>query len=66
MFASADPKNMTMVTSDNQTSGTPQIFVRNKLEIMVGPGNPTHIKSVSDLANTSVKVAVCAPAVPCG
>jgi molybdate transport system substrate-binding protein len=66
VFASADQKNMTTVSSDHQTSGTPQVFVRNKLEMMVGAGNPEHIKSVADLGHKSVKVAVCAPAVPCG
>src|SRR5262249_1094880 len=46
--------------------GTPQIFTRNKAEIMVESGNPQHIKSVKDLANPNLKVAVCAPDVPCG
>jgi len=57
---------MSLVTSDNLAQGQAKTFARNKLEIMVGPGNPKHIKSVADLANKSVKVAVCAPAVPCG
>src|SRR5207237_6926931 len=47
-------------------AGPPQLFVRNKLEIAVGAGNPKHITSVADLANPSVKVDECAPAVPCG
>jgi molybdate transport system substrate-binding protein len=33
---------------------------------MVEAGNPSHIKSVSDLANPSLKVVTCAPSVPCG
>ena len=44
---------MDMVTNDNLAKGQPKIFARNKLEIMVAPGNPEHIKSVSDLANKS-------------
>jgi len=35
-------------------------------EILVEKGNPDHITSVKDLANSAVKVVVCAPAVPCG
>jgi molybdate transport system substrate-binding protein len=66
LFASADEKNMSTVTSDHQSTGSPQVFVRNKLEMMVGAGNPERIKTVSDLSHKSVKVAVCAPAVPCG
>jgi molybdate transport system substrate-binding protein len=66
VFASADKKNMDTVSSDHLTSGTPQVFVRNKLEMMVAAGNPDHIQSVADLAHKSIKVAVCAPVVPCG
>jgi molybdate transport system substrate-binding protein len=44
----------------------PTDFVTNKLEIAVPPGNPAGIKSISDLADGDVKVAVCDPAVPCG
>ena len=66
LFASANTQNMNLVTDDSLAKGQPKTFARNKLEIMVAPGNPQHIKSVSDLANKSVKVAVCAPAVPCG
>jgi molybdate transport system substrate-binding protein len=66
VFASADTKNMKTVTDGKLTSGEPEIFAHNKLEIMVGAGNPKGIKTVSDLAEKSVKVAVCAPDVPCG
>jgi molybdate transport system substrate-binding protein len=66
LFASASPANMTDVTSDHLTAGQPRVFARNSLEIMVAKGNPDKITSVSDLSRSSVKVAVCAPAVPCG
>jgi molybdate transport system substrate-binding protein len=66
VFASANTKNMTTVTKDNLATGTPKVFARNKLEIMVTKGNPMKIDSVQDLSRKSVKVAVCAPAVPCG
>ena len=66
VFASADEKNMKIVTGDNRASGNPVEFARNKLEIMVAAGNPMKITSVKDLAKKNVKVAVCDPAVPCG
>ena len=65
-FTSAAPENMKTVTDAGDASGIPQIFTRNKAEIMVESGNPSNIKSVSDLANPKIKVVVCAPEVPCG
>jgi molybdate transport system substrate-binding protein len=66
VFASAAPANMKTVTDASLTSGAPQIFARNTAEIMVEKGNPHNIKSLSNLANPAIKVAVCAPEVPCG
>ena len=66
VFASAAPSNMKTVTDAGEASGTPQDFATNSGEIMVEKGNPKHIKSVSDLANSAIKTVVCAPAVPCG
>jgi molybdate transport system substrate-binding protein len=66
VFASAAPANMTTVTDAGDATGTPQIFTRNTAEIMVEKGNPEHIESVKDLADDKIKVAVCAPEVPCG
>jgi molybdate transport system substrate-binding protein len=66
VFASASPTNMKVVTDAGDATGTPQLFTSNTGEIMVESGNPMHIKTVSDLANSKVKTVVCAPAVPCG
>jgi len=66
VFASADVRNMQTVVTGGFNSGMPKVFVHNKLEIAVGAGNPKHITTVSDLANSSIKVDECAPAVPCG
>jgi molybdate transport system substrate-binding protein len=63
VFASASEKNMQALGSQ---ALDPTDFVTNTLEIAVPPGNPGMIHSVSDLAKSSVKVAVCDPAVPCG
>jgi molybdate transport system substrate-binding protein len=66
VFASASPKNMTTVTDEKMTSTTPKDFAANSGEIMVEAGNPKDVKSVANLANSSLKVVTCAPEVPCG
>jgi len=66
VFASAAPENMKTVTDAGDAAGTPKTFASNTGEIMVEKGNPKHIESVKDLADDKIKVAVCAPEVPCG
>jgi molybdate transport system substrate-binding protein len=65
VFASASKKNMDAVVKSGD-AGPPTNFVSNTLEIAVPPGNPAKITKLADLAKPGVKVAVCAPAVPCG
>jgi molybdate transport system substrate-binding protein len=65
VFASAAPKNMdTVVTAGDATN--PQDFAKNEMEVAVPPANPAKVTSVSNLAKSSVKVALCQPQVPCG
>lgn len=63
VFASASEKNMTQLGS---AALAPKDFVSNTAEIAVPPGNRAHITKIADLARPEVKVALCAPAVPCG
>jgi molybdate transport system substrate-binding protein len=65
VFASAAPANMDTVVNAGDASN-PQDFARNTAEIAVPPSNPAGVTSVSDLAKSSVKVALCEPKVPCG
>ncbi len=65
VFASASPKNMDQVVTPGNASN-PQDFARNVMEIAVPPSNPAMVTSVSDLAKSSVKTALCQPLVPCG
>jgi molybdate transport system substrate-binding protein len=65
VFASAAPKNMDTVVSAGDAS-SPQDFAKNTAEVAVPPNNPGSVSSVSDLAKSSVKVALCQPQVPCG
>jgi molybdate transport system substrate-binding protein len=62
-FAAASTSSMDAI--GDQAIG-PTDFVTNKLEIAVPPGNPGRVRSVDDLAEPGIKVAVCDPAVPCG
>ena len=65
VFASASTKNMDQVVTASDASG-PQNFAKNIMEVAVPPSNPAKVTSVSDLAKSSVKVALCQPLVPCG
>jgi molybdate transport system substrate-binding protein len=66
VFASADTTNMDKLKADGFTSGSSQVFAHNKLEIVVGAGNPRHITGLADLAKPSVIYITAAPTVPAG
>jgi molybdate transport system substrate-binding protein len=66
VFASADTANMDKLKGDGFTAGTPQVFARNKLEIVVAPGNPKGITALADLAKPGVIYITEAPTVPAG
>ena len=65
VFASAAPGNMDDVVSAGDAS-SPQNFAKNTMEVATPPDNPGNVESVKDLADDSVKVALCQPQVPCG
>jgi molybdate transport system substrate-binding protein len=66
LFAAASPATMKTVTDAKGASGTPKVFVRNRLEIAVPTSNPGKVKALKDLTNPKLKVVECAPEVPCG
>ena len=66
LFASADQANMDKLTKAGLNGGAPQVFANNLLGIIVPTGNPKGIKGVQDLANSDLKVVLCADGVPCG
>jgi molybdate transport system substrate-binding protein len=66
VFASADQPNMQKLIQAGLTAESPIVFARNDLEIVVGKGNPKHVKALADLARSGLVVVLCAPAVPCG
>jgi molybdate transport system substrate-binding protein len=65
VFASASTKTMDDVVNSGDAAA-PTDFAGNTMEMAVPPGNPAGVKSVNDLANESVKVALCDVDVPCG
>ncbi|MBV9315783.1 MAG: molybdate ABC transporter substrate-binding protein [Pseudonocardia sp.] len=66
VFAAANTATMDTVSKAGLVAGQPQVFVTNKLEIAVAPGNPKHVTSFADLTKPGLKLVVCAPQVPCG
>lgn len=62
VFAAADEVAMSAARDD---VGQPVVFARNRLTIVVEPGNPKGISDLRDLAG-DVVVVLCAPEVPCG
>ena len=66
VFASADTTNMDRLAADGNTSGAPEVFAHNKLEIVVTAGNPKGIAGLADLAKPGVIYISEAPTVPAG
>lgn len=65
VFASANTATMQAVVSSDDAR-SPVNFAKNELEIAVAPGNPRHIAALRDVTASGVKLALCAPSVPCG
>ena len=65
VFAAASSTTMMTATTGRATDGSPRIFARNRLELAVARGNIT-VHSLRDAMSSTVKLAVCAPQVPCG
>lgn len=65
VLATADPGPMAQVPAAD-LAGAARVFATNRLEIAVPPGNPGRVRGLRDLARPGLKVALCAPQVPCG
>jgi len=65
VIATADLDTMKKLT-DAGVVEAPALFARNKLEILVAPGNPKHIAALSDLARRDIRFVTEEDTVPAG
>lgn len=65
VFAAANESTMRTVAAAG-LAVDPQPFVTNTLQLAVAPGNPAGITGLADLADESLRIALCAPESPCG
>lgn len=56
----------TMDTVSGDVAAPPVVFARNGLQLVVPAGNPGEVAGLADLADPKLRVALCAPQVPCG
>lgn len=66
ILASADGANMQNAVDQGLVAGTPRVFARNRLAIVVGAGNPKHLAGLADLARPDVLFITEAATVPAG
>jgi molybdate transport system substrate-binding protein len=66
VFAAASPATMKTATDAGAADGTATVFATNTLMIAVAPGNPAGVRGLADFARPGLRVAICAPQVPCG
>jgi molybdate transport system substrate-binding protein len=67
VFASASDKEMdTLVTGKFVAEGTPQVFLTNKLVVILPAINPAALEKLEDLARPGIKLVLAAEEVPVG
>src|SRR5262249_35899096 len=66
VFASADTVQMDNAVKSMVVVGTPTVFARNRLVLIVPKDNPAGITSLADLAKPGVKFVTAGPEVPVG
>ena len=67
VFASASGKEMdTLVTGSFVTKDIPQVFLMNKLVVILPSNNPAALEKLEDLANPGIKLILAAEEVPVG
>jgi molybdate transport system substrate-binding protein len=67
VFASANTREMdTLVTENFTSAGVPQIFLTNRLVVILPKDNPAGITSLEDLGKPNLKLVLAAEEVPAG
>lgn len=64
VFAAASTSTMQTVLDAQLVAGAPVVFARNRLELAVARHGS--VRSLADAVRSGVRLALCAPAVPCG
>lgn len=65
LLATADDVSMRALVGDGLVE-QPVVFARNRLEIVVAPGNPKHISGLTDLSRPGLRVVLADASVPAG
>jgi len=65
VFAAADLSSFDKLLSTGNVVKSPKVFARNSMQLVVKPGNPLNISSVTDVSKASV-ISLCAKTAPCG
>ncbi len=67
VFASANTKEMSALVSDGDVDrSAPQVFLSNKLVVILPADNPAGLQSLGDLARPGIKLVLAAEDVPAG
>jgi molybdate transport system substrate-binding protein len=66
VFASADQANMQSAIAGGLVTGTPKVFAKNRLVLIVPIANTANITSLKDLSKPGTKIVVGGPTVPAG
>ena len=67
VFASANQTEMdALITSAHVAEGTPQVFLTNKLVVILPADNPAALGNLESLTNSGVKIVLAAEEVPVG
>lgn len=67
VFASANSKEMdTLVTDTFVAANVAQVFLTNKLVVILPADNPAALEKLEDLANSDIKIVLAAEEVPVG
>lgn len=67
VFASANKKQMDVaIEAGRVVTGTTQVFVKNRLVVIVPKENPAAVEALQDLAKTGLKLILAAKDVPVG
>ena len=66
LVITANRATMDRIVATGLVDGDPIELVQNRLVIAVPPDNPGGVDELSDLSVRALKIAACAPEVPCG